>query len=136
MGNKKIIDDLIDFCTESHSLGELAALKFPGFPATRLGFFLRMRRLGLKRRRRQDRRGFGFSFFDFPASWQRLIVIFFIQQHRTKRTRLLDVSEKEIDALLFTCASRNLEFALFWRKREKRRYAVEDKIFKLLQGLK
>lgn len=136
MGNKKTIDDLIDFCTESHSLGELAALKCPGFPATRQGFFLRIRRLGLKRRHRQHRRGFGFSFFDFPTSWQREIVIFFIQQHLSKKNRLRDIPETEIDALLFTCALRNLEFARFWCKREKRRLAVEEKFLKLLQKLK
>lgn len=127
-----LIDDLIDFCTKPHTASELVALGLAGFPTTKRGVFIRMRRLGVPGRWRTYRDGFEFSFFDFPVELQREIILFFMRRWTAKGINQT-TDEIIVDVLLFVFASRDLRFAKYWRRREIQRAKIHKKILRLLE---
>lgn len=127
-----MIDSIIDFCTKRHSATELAARGLPNFPTTKVGVFLRFRLLGIKRHKRKLGGGFEFSFFDFPESLQKNIILFFVRQWQTKEINQT-TDEEIVDSVLFACASRDLKFAEYWRRREMQRTIIHKKILRLLE---
>jgi hypothetical protein len=127
-----MIDSIIDFCTKRHSATELAVCGLPNFPTTKVGVFLRFRLLGIQRHKRKHGGGFEFSFFDFPESLQRSIILFFVRQWQANENN--QTTDKEIvDTVLFACASRDLKFAEYWRRREMERAKIHEKIIRLLE---
>ena len=127
-----LINDLIDFCTKPHTVSELRALGLAGFPATKCGVKIRMRRLGVPGRRRTYRDGFEFSFFDFPIEFQREIILFFMRRWMAKGVNLT-IDEIIVDVLLFIFASHDLQFVKSWRRREIQRAKIHKKILRLLE---
>lgn len=128
-----MIDALVNFCTKKHSATELAARGIPNFPTTKVGVFLRFHLLGIKRSKRKYGGGFEFSFFDFPESLQKNIILFLVRQWQKKESKQT-TDEEIIDAVLFDCASRNLQFLKLWQRRERHRAKIHEKILSLLES--
>jgi hypothetical protein len=127
-----LINELIDFCTKPHTAAELGSLGLASFPTSNPGVFMRMRRLGVAPRPRKHGYGFVFYFFDFPVEFQREIILFFMRRWTAKGINQT-TDEIIVDVLLFVFASRDLQFAESWRRREIQRAKIHEKILRLLE---
>ncbi len=127
-----MINSIIDFCTKRHNATELASRGIPNFPKTKVGVFLRFRLLGVKKHKRKFGGGFEFSFFDFPESLQKNIILYLVRRWQKKENKQT-TDEEIIDAVLFDCSSRNLHFSKLWQRREIQRAEIHEKILRLLE---
>ena len=127
-----MIADLVKFASKPRTASELANLRLPGYSATKQGTFDKLYKFKVRRHPRLSGGGYVFWFWDLPEEWQNDIMIHFIRQDRTQEAIQQDISQKEIDAILYAAGTMDERFALEWSKREKHLDAVHKKITDLI----
>jgi len=127
-----MIDDLVKFARKPRTASEFANLRLPGYSATKQGTFEKLYKFKVQRHPRPSGGGYVFWFWDLPEEWQNDIMLHFMRQVRTKEVIHQDVSQKEIDAILYAASTMDERFALEWSKREKHLDAVHKKIIDLI----
>jgi hypothetical protein len=127
-----MIADLVEFVNQPRTASEYANLHLPGYSATKVGVFKRLYKNRVKRQRRQCGGGYVFSFWDLPSQWQNAIMVYFMRKDQPKEAIHQEISQKEIDAILYAASTMDERFALEWSKREKHLDAVHKKIIDLI----
>lgn len=127
-----MIADLVEFTSQPRTASEYANLHLDGYSATKVGVFKRLYKFKVKRLPRQNGGGYVFSFWDLPSWWQNSIMIHFMRKTQPKDAIQQDITQKEIDAILYAASTMDDRFALVWSKREKHLADVHKRIINLL----
>jgi hypothetical protein len=127
-----MIADLVKFVNKPRTASEFANLRLPGYSATKQGTFKKLYKFKVRRQPRQSGGGFVFSFWDLPEQWKVDIMVHFMRQNPTQEVLQQDISQKEIDAILYAASAMDKRFAEEWARREKHLDAVHKKIIDLI----
>lgn len=129
-----MIADLVKFVSQPRTATEFANLRLPGYSATKQGTFEKLYKFKVRRHPRRSGGGYVFWFWNLPTQWKMDIMVHFMRQNQTQEAIQRDISQKEIDAILYAASTMDKRFALEWRQREKHLDAIHKKIIDLIVG--